>query len=83
MENYQKLKNPLYSYADLQIFVRSIHSICTGAESRFFNGKTNILTDKIIGFGMKELMSSDQNLRSAMLFNVLSYMSDIIFSILD
>ena len=78
MENYQKLKNPLYSYADLQIFVRSIHSICTGAESRFFTGKTNILTDKIIGFGMKELMSSDQNLRSAMLFNVLSYMSDML-----
>lgn len=78
LENYQSLKNPLYSYQDLQIFVRSIHSICTGAESRFFNGQTNILTDRIIGFGMKELLAADQNLRSAMLFNVLSYMSNML-----
>lgn len=78
LENYQAIKNPLYSYPDLQVFVRSIHSICTGAESRFFNGKTNILTDRILGFGMKELLSADQNLRSAMLFNVLSYMSNML-----
>ena len=78
LENYAAIRNPLYSYEDLQVFVRSIHSICAGAESRFFNGRTNILSDSIIGFGMKELLLADQNLRSAMLFNVLSYMSGIL-----
>ena len=78
LENYSTIRNPLYSHEDLQVFVRSIHSICAGAESRFFNGRTNILSGSIIGFGMKELLSADQNLRSAMLFNVLSYMSGML-----
>ena len=49
--------------------------MCVGAESKFFNGHTNITDDKFICFGVKGLMEANKKLKDAMLFNILSYMN--------
>ena len=51
-----------------------ISSICIGADSKYFNGETNIPSDRIITFGFKSLLDTNENLLSAALFNALSYM---------
>lgn len=50
--------------------------MCIGAESKFFNGHTNITSDRFIVFGVKGLLQASKNVKNAMLFNVLSFMSD-------
>ena len=52
-----------------------LNSMCVGAESKFFNGHTNISDDKFICFGVKGLMEANKKLKDAMLFNILSYMN--------
>ncbi|NCC69684.1 MAG: type VI secretion protein, partial [Clostridia bacterium] len=52
------------------------HSMCKGAESKFFNGHTNITSDRFIVFGVKGLLQASKNVKNALLFNVLSFMSD-------
>ena len=47
-----------------------------GAESKFFNGYTNITDGKFVTFGVKGLLQASKNIRNALLFNVLSYMSN-------
>jgi type IV secretory pathway VirB4 component len=49
--------------------------MCIGAESKFFNGHTNITDDKFLVFGVKGLMDANKKLKDAMLFNILSYMN--------
>jgi type IV secretory pathway VirB4 component len=49
--------------------------MCVGAESKFFNGHTNITDDKFLVFGVKGLMEANKKLKDAMLFNILSYMN--------
>lgn len=58
----------------------ALQSICVGSQARYFNGHTNITNSHFITFGMKGLLDADQALRSAMLFNTLSYMSDMILT---
>ena len=58
-----------------------LHSMCVGAESRYFNGYTNIIDDKFVCFGVKGLMDTNERLRNAMLFNILSYMSNALIGI--
>lgn len=52
-----------------------LRSMCIGAESRYFNGHTNIKGDRFVCFGVKGLMDTSKQLRNAMLFNILSYMN--------
>ena len=52
-----------------------LNSMCIGAESKFFNGHTNITDDRFIVFGVKGLMEANKKLKDAMLFNILSYMN--------
>ena len=49
--------------------------MCKGADSRFFNGHTNIQSARFLVFGVKALDDVAQNLRDTMLFSILSYMS--------
>lgn len=74
-ENYDGEKNPLYTKELLQEILLGLHSMCEGAESRFFNGHTNITSDRFVVFGVKGLLQSGGNVKDAMLFNVLSYLS--------
>jgi type IV secretory pathway VirB4 component len=50
--------------------------MCKGAESRFFNGHTNVTSSRFIVFGVKGLLQAGGNVRNTLLFNVLSYLSD-------
>lgn len=52
-----------------------LHSMCCGAESKFFNGHTNITSDRWICFGVRGIMDSNKRLKDTMLFNILSYMN--------
>ena len=53
-----------------------IHSMCVGSESKYFNGHTNITDDDFLCFGVKGLMDTNRRLKDAMLFNLLSFMSN-------
>lgn len=70
-----KLKN-LYTAETLQNICLGLHSLCKGAESKFFDGHTNITDDNFVTFGVKGLLQASKNIRNALLFNVLSYMSE-------
>ena len=54
--------------------------MCVGAESKFFNGHTNIKTDRFVVFGVKGLLQASKNIKNALLFNVLSYMSNLLLT---
>ena len=41
-----------------------------------FNGHTNITSDRFLVFGVKGLVNGNENVKDALLFNVLSYLSD-------
>ena len=54
--------------------------MCKGAESKFFNGYTNITDNSFLTFGVKGLLQASKNVKDAMLFNILSYMSDVLLT---
>lgn len=73
---YDKQRKYLYTEELLQEVCLGIHSMCVGAESKYFNGHTNITDDAFLCFGVKGLMDTNSRLKDAMLFNILSYMSN-------
>lgn len=73
---YDRQRKYLYTEETLQEVCLGIHSMCVGAESKYFNGHTNIVDDAFVVFGVKGLMDSNKRLKDAMLFNILSYMSN-------
>ena len=75
-QNYGNEPNPLYPKELLQEVLLGLHSMCVGAESTFFNGHTNITSDRFLVFGVKGLLQGNTNVKDALLFNVLSYLSD-------
>ena len=75
-KNYDETQKHLYSETTLREICLALFSICVGSESQYFNGHTNISHGSLVSFGVKGLLSSNQNLRNALLFNVLSYMSN-------
>ena len=75
-QNYERESLPLYPPEMLRDLLLGLHSMCKGADSRFFNGHTNITSDHFLVFCVKGLDDVAENLRNALLFNVLSYMSD-------
>ncbi|MDE7399321.1 MAG: DUF87 domain-containing protein, partial [Oscillospiraceae bacterium] len=70
----------LYTAENLQNICLGLHSICKGAESQFFNGHTNITDSSFVTFGVKGLLQASKNIRNALLFNVLAYMSEQLLS---
>ena len=75
-QGYAPKQKDLYTAETLQNICLGLHSLCKGSESKFFNGHTNITDDKFITFGVKGLLQASRNIRNALLFNVLSYMSE-------
>ena len=75
-QNYDQEKNPLYPAELLQEVLLGLHSMCKGAESKFFNGCTNITSSRFLVFGVKGLLQASGSVKNALLFNVLSYLSD-------
>ncbi len=74
--SYDRKEKQLYTEETLQTVCLGIHSMCVGAESKYFNGHTNIGVGDFVCFGVKGLMDTNKRLKDAMLFNILSYMSD-------
>ena len=75
-QHYDQESLPLYPPEMLRDLLLGLHSMCKGADFRFFNGHTNISSDRFLVFCVKGLDDVAENLRNTLLFNVLSYMSD-------
>lgn len=74
--SYDKSRKYLYTEETLQEVCLGIHSMCVGAESKYFNGYTNITDNDFLVFGVKGLLDTNKRLKDAMLFNILSFMSN-------
>lgn len=80
LNRYEDKKGNIYTKETVRDLCLKLKSICIGADSKFFNGHTNITSDKFICFGVKGIMEADTSIKNAMLFNVLSYMSDALLT---
>lgn len=74
--SFDNCKKHLYTEEILQNICLGLHSMCKGAESKYFNGHTNIRDGEFICFGVKGLMDTNKRLKDTLLFNILSYMSN-------
>ncbi len=79
-KGYNPKEKNLYTAENLQNIALGLHSICKGAESKFFDGHTNITDGSFVTFGVKGLLQASKNIRNALLFNVLAYMSEQLLS---
>ena len=75
-KHYNTNRNNIYTRESLREILLLLNSICVGSDSRFFNGHTNIHSQKVVTFGVKDLLQANKSLKDAMLFNILSYMSN-------
>jgi len=73
---YDRQRKYLYTEESLQEVCLGIHSMCVGVESKYFNGHTNISGSDFLVFGVKGLLDTNKRLKDAMLFNILSFMSN-------
>ncbi len=80
LNSFQEQKGSIYTRDTVQSLCLKLKSICIGADSRFFNGYTNITSDLFLCFGVKGVMEADISIKNAMLFNILSYMSDALLT---
>ncbi|MBD5085678.1 MAG: DUF87 domain-containing protein [Clostridiales bacterium] len=79
--HYDDEASPLYPKELLREVLLGLHSLCRGAESKFFNGHTNITSSRFLVFGVKGLLQASGNVKNAMLFNVLSFLSDKLLTV--
>lgn len=76
LHTFDPKQNLPYTRELVREITLGIHSICVGAESKYFNGQSNITDDKFLCFGVKGLLDTNKKLKDVMLFNILSYMSN-------
>lgn len=79
-QGFDENRRQLYTAEMLQSILLGLNSMCVGAESKFFNGHTNITDDGFITFGVKGLLQASRSHKNALLFNVLSFMSDVLLT---
>lgn len=77
-KSYDGTRKNLYTEETLQAVCLGLHSMCVGAESRFFNGHTNLADDRFLCFDVKDLTETNRRLKDAALFNLLSYLSGVL-----
>lgn len=75
-QNFEQGGGQIYTADMLRGILLGLNSMCVGAESKFFNGHTNITDSGFVTFGVKGLLQASRSLKNALLFNVLSFMSD-------
>lgn len=71
-----KRQKALYRSDTLQDLLLGLNSLCRGAESKYFNGHTNIKDGKMINFLIRGIMDTNAKLRDTILFNLLSYIQN-------
>lgn len=74
--SYDLKRKYLYTEETLQEVCLGLHSMCVGSEAKYFNGHSNITDSEFLCFGVKGLMDTNRRLKDAMLFNILSFMSN-------
>ena len=79
-ENYGNSHTSLYTKQLLQEVLLGLHSMCAGSDTIFFNGRTNISSSRFLVFGLGGLTNVAKNVKAAILFNILSYMSNMLLS---
>ena len=72
-QGYDADAHQLYTAELLQEILLGLHSMCKGAEAKFFNGHTNVTSSRFIVFGVKGLLQANRSVRGAMLFNKKNY----------
>lgn len=80
-KSYDSKKRQLYTEEQLQNILLGLHSMCKGPDAKFFNGYTNITDSSFITFGVKGVLQASRNLRDALLFNTLSFMSNRLLTV--
>lgn len=76
LENYDDKGTQLYTKDILRSLTLGLQAICVGAESKFFNGYTNITNSDFIDFSVMGLLdNTNENLKNAMFLNIFSWMS--------
>ena len=75
-KKYDHRRKHLYTEETLQELCLGLNSMCVGAESKYFNGHTNITDSRFLVFGVKGLLDTNKRLKDTMLFNILSFMSN-------
>ena len=70
-EHYGDEASPLYPRELLREILLGLHSLCRGAESKFFNGHTNITSSRFLVFGVKGLLQASRNVKDAMLLSLI------------
>lgn len=75
LETYKESESQLYTKDVLRSLTLGLRSICIGAESRFFNGFTNVANTDFIDFSVAGMMDTNENLKNAMFLNIFSWMS--------
>ena len=79
-QGFDENRRQLYTAEMIQSILLGLNSMCVGAESKFFNGHTNITDDGFITIVVKGLLQASRSLKNALLFNVLSFMSDVLLT---
>ena len=74
--NFDEQKPQLYTKEMLQQVLLGLYSMCKGADAKFFNGHSNLTSTRFLVFGVKGLNEVAANVRSTILLNLLSYMTD-------
>ena len=74
--NFDETKPQLYTKEMLQQVLLGRYSMCRGADAKFFNGHSNLTSTRFLVFGVKRLNEVAANVRSTILLNLLSYMTD-------
>ena len=62
---YDRSQKNIYREKTLQELCLGLNSMCVGTESKYFNGHTNIVDDKLLCFGVKSLMDTNRRLKEA------------------
>ena len=66
-KGFDEKERQLYTAELLQNILLGLHSMCKGAESKFFNGHTNITDSTFVTFGVKGLLQASKSLKNALL----------------
>ena len=74
--NFDETKPQLYTKEMLQQVLLGLYSMCRGADAKFFNGHSNLTSTRLLVLGVKRLNEVAANVRSTILLNLLSYMTD-------
>ena len=76
LDSADRQEGGLFRVEELQSILIGICSMSQGPDSIFFDGITNLPQDGIVAFAVKGLLESNADLKDAVLFHLLSYISD-------